>query len=287
MLEIVIWDVQHGSAAYIKTPNGKHIVIDLGVGSYTGSSNDFSPLLHLKNRYGINTLDEVIITHPHTDHIDDIFNFESLNPSILTRPNHLTEEDIRNANPGIHVPKVEKYIEINNRYNRELTGEENITLPENNGGVNISTFIPTSCARTNLNNHSLVTLIEYAGSKILIPGGNESPSWKTLLENANFNSAIKNTNIFVAPHHGREAGYCAELFNYFSPYLTVVSDGAETDTSAVNRYSKISRGWIVYKRGTDESFERKCLTTRNDGIIVIKAGIGQNNRPYLNVSIGS
>ncbi|ODS37411.1 MAG: hypothetical protein A7316_09440 [Candidatus Altiarchaeales archaeon WOR_SM1_86-2] len=32
-LEIVFWDVQHGSATYIKTPNGKHIVQDLGTGS--------------------------------------------------------------------------------------------------------------------------------------------------------------------------------------------------------------------------------------------------------------
>lgn len=31
MLEVMIWDVDHGSAAYIKTPTGKHIAIDLGV----------------------------------------------------------------------------------------------------------------------------------------------------------------------------------------------------------------------------------------------------------------
>ena len=29
-LEIIIWDVQHGNAILIKTPNGKNIIQDIG-----------------------------------------------------------------------------------------------------------------------------------------------------------------------------------------------------------------------------------------------------------------
>ena len=29
LLKFIVWNVQHGSAAYIQTPNGKHIVVDL------------------------------------------------------------------------------------------------------------------------------------------------------------------------------------------------------------------------------------------------------------------
>ena len=36
-----MWNVQHGSAVYIQTPNGKHIAIDLGAG------DAFSLLQHL------------------------------------------------------------------------------------------------------------------------------------------------------------------------------------------------------------------------------------------------
>ena len=75
-LQIVVWDVQHGNATYIKTPGGKHIVQDLGIGSYGEGRSEFSPLLHLKNG-GVNRLDGVIITHPHRDHLDDIFNFDT------------------------------------------------------------------------------------------------------------------------------------------------------------------------------------------------------------------
>ena len=56
MLDAVFWDVQHGSAAYIRTPADKHIAIDLGTGSYKNSDKTFSPLLHLKEKYGINNL---------------------------------------------------------------------------------------------------------------------------------------------------------------------------------------------------------------------------------------
>ena len=56
-LRLILWNVQHGSAAYIHTPNGKHIAIDLGAG------DAFSPLQHLW-RNGVQRLDHVTITHP-------------------------------------------------------------------------------------------------------------------------------------------------------------------------------------------------------------------------------
>src|SRR5947209_2477608 len=105
MLTLIFWDVQHGSATYIKTPEGKHLVQDLGMGSYGSGAADFSPLLHLRRRWNLNQLDGVIITHPHRDHLDDILNFDALHPRVLLRPKHLTEEEIwagnRNADRQI------------------------------------------------------------------------------------------------------------------------------------------------------------------------------------------
>ena len=46
-LQIVVWDVQHGNAIYMKTPNGRHVMFDIGTGSYT-NGYEFSPLKHLK-----------------------------------------------------------------------------------------------------------------------------------------------------------------------------------------------------------------------------------------------
>lgn len=272
MLELVIWDVQHGSSAYLKTPNGKHIAIDLGTGNLSDDENAFSPLLHLKNKYNVEQLDEVIITHPHTDHIDDIMNFDILSAKTLTRPNHLSKEDIIKANPSSDKKRIEKYIEISNRYCFPVSDYTDPNRPENNGGVNIEIFIPKKSSTNNINNHSIVTIIEYLGVKIIIPGDNESTSWRELLNDPLFVNAIKNTKIFVASHHGRESGYCSELFNHFSPELVIISDGPYGDTSVTDKYRKVATGSIVYKRSENERipYARFCLTTRNDGTIVVK-----------------
>lgn len=284
MLKIVIWDVQHGSAAYIKTPGGKHIVIDLGTGSYIGEGGNFSPLIHLKTSYGVKQLDEVIITHPHTDHIDDIFNFDTLIPKILSRPKHLAEDDIRKANKSSDSDKIDKYIEINNRYNTPVQSIENPTLPENNGGVKFSSFTSSVCPTSNINNHSIVTIIEYLGIKVIIPGDNGSTSWKELLSNNSFKNEISGTDIFVASHHGRESGYYSELFEYFTPHLVIVSDGAATDTSVTDKYSKVAKGWTVFRRSDKSSQIRKCVTTRKDGTIEINIYKSTENN-IMNVTI--
>ena len=43
-------------------------------------------------------MDEVIITHPHLDHINDILNFDIISPRSLVTPGHLTENEIWDGN---------------------------------------------------------------------------------------------------------------------------------------------------------------------------------------------
>ncbi len=284
-LEIVFWDVQHGSATYINCPNSTHIVKDLGTGSYGEDNEEFSPLLHLKNQWGVEQLDAVIISHPHKDHIDDIMNFDELSPRFLFRPNHLTEEEIMEGVREEDKHLFEKYLEINRRYSLPVSEDEDPFLPENNGGVEIQTFVPRSCSKSNINNHSIVTILSYANSKVVLTGDNEPCSWKELLENGTFVKAINNADILLAPHHGRESGFYSELFEYFKPKLTIISDGRFCDSSASDRYSKVSTGWTVHHRDNSEDEERYCVTTRNDGVIVVKLGYTLDKKPFIDVRI--
>lgn len=281
-LTIILWDVQHGNATYIRTPNGQHIAIDLGIGSYSDSDLKFSPLLYLKNKWGVNQLDAVIISHPHRDHLDDIFNFDALSPRVLSRPKHLSEDDVQKGNQKEDKVIIDKYLEINKKYNTPVNPIVDPFKPNNNGGVIIQRFIPNSCSTSNINNHSMVTILSYAQSKIIIPGDNESTSWDELLQNEDFLNAIKDTDIFVAPHHGRDSGFSAKLFEHISPVLTMISDGRFSDTSATDRYAQKTRGWTVHKRSGNKE-ERKCVTTRNDGVVIVKFGEGE--KPYIEVTI--
>jgi competence protein ComEC len=238
----------------------------------------------LKSRYGVQKLDEVIITHPHRDHIDDILNFAALSPRTLMRPRHLTEDEIRQGNQGRDDEYIDKYIEIDNQYGTDVPRELNPQLAENNGGVSIQTFIPKSCDPANLNNQSLVTVVEYATSKMILPGDNEPESWVELLEQEAFCRAVKGADILLAPHHGRESGYCAELFDMFKPKLTVISDGP-CESSVSSRYSAVSTGWKVHSRAGGPAEDRCCVTTRSDDVILVKFGYDDANNPFMYVSI--
>jgi len=283
MVRFVFWDVQHGHATYLSTDK-QHFVFDLGTGSHGSSDREFSPLLHLKQKYNISQIDAVTITHPHGDHLYDIVNFDSLCPRVLTRPKHLTEQEIRDGNSSDDTRHVDKYIEIDKRYNQPVPDSENPFLPANNGDVVFERYFPSHCSKSNLNNHSVVTIITHATCKTIIPGDNESSSWKELLEDARFLESIKNTYVLLAPHHGRDAGFSEELFEHISPYLTVISDGAEGETSATDRYSSKSKGWQVNKRSSGKE-QRKCLTTRKDGVIVIEFGLNADQSSYMSATI--
>lgn len=283
---IVFWDVEHGHAAYLKTPNARNIVIDLGTGSF-GSVNEFSPLDHLKSQYKITRLDYVIITHPHVDHIDDIFNFDDLNPKILSRPKHLDKKPILGKASDTDRPKLEKYFEISERYSTPIleTSPDSPKNPANWGGLKIKSFTPSKCAQSNINNHSVVMVFSFEDIKVLIPGDNEPPSWNELNEMDGFKDWTKDVDILLAPHHGRKSGFDNDTMKHFNPRLTVVSDGAYSDTSATSRYTDISRGWTAYKKdGTSE--KRFCLTTRTDGVITASFGKGIDGKTFLQVKIG-
>lgn len=286
-VELVFWDVQHGHSTYIKSPNNRHIVIDLGIGDYSGNNQNFSPLQHLKNNFNVQQLDYVIISHPHLDHIDDILNFDLLNPKVLNRPKHITNNEVMQGVRDTDRPKFEKYCEINDRYSSPISEDSpnNTRKSENWGGLKIATFTPSSCNHNNFNNHSIITVIEYADIKVVIPGDNEKCSFDELLSSTTFKTAITDADILLAPHHGRESGYYLDFLSLVNPRLTVVSDGRFCDTSANAKYSAKSRGWKVYKKSDGISSERKCLTTNSDGEVYIKFGYNDDNSRYLHVSI--
>lgn len=284
MLYLKVWDVQHGSAIYIKTPNGKHFVLDLGAGSLKNQSATFSPLEYLKDKMKVSQLDEVILTHPHGDHIKDIHNFDLLNPRAFYRPGHLTEFDITASNRMEDIALIEKYLEINNRYVEAVEVSDSPLKTTNNGGANIEMFLSNNCSSSNINNHSVVTVISYAESKILIPGDNERESWEKLLQQSSFREAIKGTEVYFAAHHGLESGYYEPLFEHIHPKIVIVSNGRFTEDYCLERYNQVASGLMVHKLSSG-TVERKCLSTRHDGNIEIAIGwIKKGKKSYLTIT---
>lgn len=280
-LRILIHNVGHGQAIHAFTPASQTVVIDLGCSEY------FSPLEWLRKQ--TDTIDNLIITHPHGDHIDEILDLDQhgFNVRQLWRPRWLTADEVRAANQASYEAKVERYLEMSQRFSVPIPENELIGNPAVTGGVTIRKYASRACGRNNINNHSGVVVFEYEGVKIVIPGDNEPPSWRALLEQQDFVQAARGAHIFMASHHGRDSGLCSELFDDESgirkPSLCAISDGRVQDTDATSRYSFHAQGWLVHSRNGRGSNKRFCVTTRSDGFIDIK--IGRNSEgPYMAVT---
>jgi competence protein ComEC len=210
-----------------------------------------------------------------------------LNPKALWTPWHLSDAAIHKGNRTEDLDVVQHYLAIRQGCTFPIPAENELTAPSNFGGVAFQVFAPRFCDEGNLNNHSLVVVASYAGLKVVLPGDNEACSWKELLRDSSFVAAVKGADVLLAPHHGRDAGYCAELFEAMGkPRLIVISDGRFGDTSATSRYSQQSVGWTVFdSSGAQDS--RKCVTTRCDGHITIKIGWNRGDTTqgnFLNVT---
>jgi competence protein ComEC len=137
---------------------------------------------------------------------------------------------------------------------------------------------------SDINHDSIVTVISYATTKLVLPGDNNIESWQELLGQNSFLEAIKGTDVFIASHHGLESGFCDEIFNYFHPKLVIVSNGRYNDDISLARYSGIASGLNVHTR-SGKIIERRCLTTRSDGNIEIAMGwIVNGQKAFLSVT---
>jgi len=112
------------------------------------------------------------------------------------------------------------------------------------------------------NNLSLVVFARCGQHKIIFPGDMEKTGWRQLLLNPAFRAELRDVNLFVASHHGRENGYCQEVMNLCGRIdAVVISDKHKGYQSQdVDEYRRYAAG---LKRANGDT--RRVLTTRRDG----------------------
>jgi beta-lactamase superfamily II metal-dependent hydrolase len=257
-MRVEIFDVGHGQCAVITSPNGRRLMIDCG--NRIKDDRFWSPSLHFRDEF----FDLLALSNLDEDHI---CSFDSMlkstriaqilsNPSIGALELSLLKKDgmgagalaVANwlANPGPPEPLHDfGPTKIRWHYNSFVTGVANET-----------------------NELSLVLFIEYCGFKVIFSGDMEKPGWQKLLCDPSFRRDLVGTTMFVASHHGRENGQCAELFNWFRPELIVISDDEKKyDSQDTNSwYAEHCTGAIVI---ADPRQRRYVMSTRKDGSMQI------------------
>lgn len=121
---------------------------------------------------------------------------------------------------------------------------------------------------TDTNNISLVTFFECGGTKFVIPGDLERAGWLGLLRNQEFINELAGVKVFIASHHGRESGYCEEVFDVCTPDVFVFSD-----SEVKHATQEVTQLYAQHANGIQFNGEtRYVLTTRNDGSLTWTLG---------------
>jgi beta-lactamase superfamily II metal-dependent hydrolase len=267
-LVLRIFDVEHGACGIMQAPNGRVAMIDCGHNEKTG----WRPSSFLRNEMGLEEIDYFFVTNADGDHLSDLAGLRARGVNVRTL--------VRNGSPGAPAlrilklaqgplsPGVEEFIHMHGTY-------QGYAVPFNDAmaGVTCATFCNVFPTFSDTNNLSMATFIKYGGFKILFPGDLEKAGWKEMLKNPAFVAELRLTDILVASHHGRESGFCEEIFEHFRPQAVVISDtGIKYETQeTVPDYRKVllkPDGVRVLCGG--ELRNRHVLTTRQDGDIILR-----------------
>lgn len=262
MFKFTLFDVGHGFCAYATTPGSGNMLFDCGY----DADLEFYPSRYFADRR-ITYISALFLSHFDQDHVANlpltrgVATIGSIHRNKSIPANYIRDEKLRT---GQITEAMESALDMHTNW----TGPVSV-LPDY-GGVAVRTFYNKYPTFKDMNNLSLVTFLQYEKCGIVIPGDLETEGWRELLKDDAFCQCLRDTNIFIASHHGRNAGYCEELFNYCKPEIIILSDKNIVHDSQEHDYAKHSSG-VQWPDGST----RYVLTTRTDGHIVIEKEAGQ------------
>ncbi|MDD4282541.1 MAG: MBL fold metallo-hydrolase [Bacilli bacterium] len=271
-MKVKIYNVEHGSCTHIITPNNLNLLFDIG------SKGDKSMASHIKENYlkqpiipsynsNYKQIDYLCITHPHEDHIYDLPKLKELGiaPKVLWRDSSAFDV-VPTDNTGIHKVIADTANDMSHTYTNPVSDTTNPTLSSNNGGVSFEIIQPPVSMRTkdDLNTFSPIIVMTYSKYKFIITGDNSKNILQYMMDNnyKEVKDKIKDADILIAPHHGRDTEFCKDFYDCVNPQLTVISDKKiEHDSQTYSSTNYSGRGMMINNE------ERYTLTTRKDGTI--------------------
>jgi beta-lactamase superfamily II metal-dependent hydrolase len=265
-MDIRIYDVEHGDCVLILSTQNEAVLIDCGYNSTTG----WKPSDGLaKQGFGSRRkLHHLILTHPDQDHLADLPNvLEILKPLHVWQHPQLYMRNIAELKNTLS--KAQQAYLKQSKSTAEL---QPIEASREFRTMELRQFyLPIGSVR-DVNDLSLVSFIKDGGFTVCLPGDLTARGWRLHLRNKAFQYWLRETNLLIAPHHGRPTGYLAESFEYLSPKLIVISDKEQAKGRQLTKrapYRDHAKGVKL-----DDGSFRRVLTTRGDGRIrgVVKDG---------------
>lgn len=202
-LEVHFIDVGQGDAILIRTPR-QNILID-------GGERGSAAVGYLKSR-GVDYLDLVIGTHPHSDHIGGLIDV-------------LHEIEVKEVlDPGVvHTTKTfEDYLMLIDEKEIEFTEGRAGLRYDLGGGAAMHILHPTNPSSSRLNDASITARVDFGAISFLFTGDIERAAEKQILESGFNPGAV----ILKVSHHGSRDSTSGDFLQAVSPQAAVIMCGS-------------------------------------------------------------
>ena len=213
-LTVKILDVGQGDAILIRTPD-QVTLID------TGDVATREKLVTALKQQGISVIDQVLITHPHADHLGGM-------AAVLDQ---FTVKKVYDSGQATTTALYRNYLgqvkKLNIPFQVVGAGDKNIEI---GSGVELKILNPQKPPLTgmesDLNNNSLVVRLVYGDFSFLLTGDAEKEAEGSMQKNGA--SGLKSTLLKVA-HHGSSSSTTASFLSAVAPEAVMICVGANND----------------------------------------------------------
>ncbi|SUM03444.1 DNA internalization-related competence protein ComEC/Rec2 [Staphylococcus devriesei] len=244
---ITFLNVGQGDSLIFQTKNQETVMVDTG-GTENSTEENYQISKHhimstLKSK-GVNTIDYLIITHPHADHMAEL-------PYLAK---HLKIKKLMIYLASYPPNKLFRIEQICHSNHIQLIDASRInTINLNSSTIHFfHTYIPTS---NDKNEQSVILLIDYLKYKILLMGDATKNNENILIQKYN----LPKIDILKVGHHGSKTSSSEQFLNIIRPSISIISSGKH------NKYPLPNEETIEKLK----SFNSKIYNTQNDGEITI------------------
>lgn len=245
-LTIRMLDIGQGDSTLIKA-GGEIVLID------TGDVEMRDRLVELLKKEGVETIDKLIISHPHADHLGGAY-------AALKSFKVKSVYDNGQAAATNTYRTYMKLIKQQNIPYKQLAEGDRIEL---GGGVEFKVFHPDSSnikGSEDLNNNSIVGKLTYRKFSMLFTGDSEAEAEKAML--AKYGKELKST-LLKSPHHGSKTSSNRNYLKAVAPEAALIPVGKDNDYKhphavTINKYKDL--GIKIYRTDQDGA-----ITVKTDG----------------------
>ena len=198
---ITFLDVGQGDAILVRSPEGQTALIDSGPGF------DIIPSL---TRLGVDTLDLLVASHPHADHIGGMWQVLQALPVRFY---------MDNGQP--HTTATYRAVMRELQSRQEVTYLQATPRTISLGSTNLHVLPLPEYPGSNLNNASIGLVVEHGSFLAFLSGDSERSELGHFLRV----DAVPDVTLLKVPHHGASDALSRQFLDVASPELIVISVG--------------------------------------------------------------